>query len=355
MGTRLSRMAKVQREAAYIWEDREIHFDLASKLVQPRKGEFIVDRLAEIEDCRGNSGVRGVLLVTNLRMLWYTRKSKRVNLSVGYKTIISMTIRSAASRLKGGATQALYVLAKAGVIRYEFVFAFMVPNSPRLFTTIQAVHRAYESSKLYRELKLRAAVVRDKQLLMLPQETLYSKVNGVWNLSSDQGNLGRFFITNVRVVWHAQLAENFSVSIPYMQMKSVRLRDSAKFGVALVIESSEESGAFVLGFRIDPLDALKEVVREIENLFALFAETPVFGVDYVLDEVPQALEARKVERIEEDVEFDEHEAARPAVAVYLADAGKNADRPAIFSPELGLAIEDLREGTTLAQLWNVVT
>lgn len=33
-----------------------------------------------------------------------------------------------------------------------------------------------------------------------------------------QGNLGTFFISNVRVVWYANLAENFNVSIPYLQV-----------------------------------------------------------------------------------------------------------------------------------------
>jgi Bardet-Biedl syndrome 5 protein len=42
----------------------------------------------------------------------------------------------------------------------------------------------------------------------------------VWNLSSDQGNLGTFFITNIRLAWHANLAQNFNVSIPYMQVVS---------------------------------------------------------------------------------------------------------------------------------------
>ena len=40
---------------------------------------------------------------------------------------------------------------------------------------------------------------------------------GVWNLSSDQGNLGTFFLTNIRIVWFANLASNFNVSLPYMQ------------------------------------------------------------------------------------------------------------------------------------------
>ena len=44
-----------------------------------------------------------------------------------------------------------------------------------------------------------------------------AQVVGVWNLSSDQGNLGTFFLTNIRVVWFANLASNFNVSLPYMQ------------------------------------------------------------------------------------------------------------------------------------------
>ena len=79
-------------------------------------------------------------------------------------------------------------------------------------------HRAYDTSKLYRELKLRGAVVKDKELILLPDEKLFNKISGVWNLSADQGNLGTFFLTNVRVVWHANLAENFNVSIPYVQV-----------------------------------------------------------------------------------------------------------------------------------------
>lgn len=102
--------------------------------------------------------------------------------------------------------------------RFEFIFTSLVKASPRLFTTVQAVYRAYETTKLYRDLKLRGAIIKDKQLMLLPHEQVYNKVVGVWNLSSDQGNLGTFFITNVRLVWHANLAENFNVSIPYLQM-----------------------------------------------------------------------------------------------------------------------------------------
>lgn len=72
------------------------------------------------------------------------------------------------------------------------------------------------------------------------------KVNGVWNLFSEQGNLGTFFVTNVRLVWHANLVETFNVSIPYMQIASVRVRES-KFGQALVVETHSSSGGYMLG------------------------------------------------------------------------------------------------------------
>lgn len=106
--------------------------------------------------------------------------------------------------------------------RFEFIFTSLVKNSPRLFTTVQSVERAYKTSSLYRDLKLRGSIIRDHQLILLPLEQVYNRIPDAWNLSSDQGNLGQFFITNVRLVWHANLAQNFNVSVPYMQMKHVR-------------------------------------------------------------------------------------------------------------------------------------
>ena len=39
---------------------------------------------------------------------------------------------------------------------------------------------------MYREIKLRGSILNKGQLKHLPQEQLYNKVSGVWNLSSDQ-------------------------------------------------------------------------------------------------------------------------------------------------------------------------
>ena len=51
---------------------------------------------------------------------------------------------------------------------------------------INFLFRAFATSKIYRELKLRSAILKDKQLKVLPKETLINTLHGVWNLSSDQ-------------------------------------------------------------------------------------------------------------------------------------------------------------------------
>ena len=113
--------------------------------------------------------------------------------------------------------------------------------------------KSYNSTKLYRDLKLRSSIIQDKTLMLLPGEQIYSKYNGVWNLSAEQGNLGQYIITNVRIVWFAQLTETFNVSVPWVQVKCIRIRES-KYGIALVIETSEFSGAYVLGFRVEGVE-----------------------------------------------------------------------------------------------------
>ena len=76
---------------------------------------------------------------------------------------------------------------------------------------------------------MRCALLRDKQLKVLPQEAIVNTVNGVWNLSSDQGNLGTAIISNVRFVWYANMNDHFNISIPYLQIASV-----SNYGVLVV-------------------------------------------------------------------------------------------------------------------------
>ena len=134
-------------------------------------------------------------------------------------------------------TDALYILTKCNQTRFEFIFTNLVPETPRLFTSVIGVFkwgyfgwwkenlhiivlqlyflctnlrvlhilisfRAFSSTRIYRELKLRSSILQgDKQLKVLPLENVVSWLDGVWNLSSDQGNLGTLIVTNVRLIF----------------------------------------------------------------------------------------------------------------------------------------------------------
>jgi len=128
-------------------------------------------------------------------------------------------------------------------------------------------------------LKLRGSILTAGQLNILPQEQIYLRLAGVLNLSSDQGNLGVFIITNIRAVWFADSNESFNISLPFMQMVNVRIRES-KYGLALVIQTAHTAGNYVLGFRIDPQERLHEVYKELLSLHTIYSKTPLFGVHY---------------------------------------------------------------------------
>ena len=55
---------------------------------------------------------------------------------------------------------------------------------------------------------------------------------------------------------------------------------SSKFGKALVLNSSEYSGSYVLGFRLDPAEKLHRTHKELVALHKLYSETPIFGIQF---------------------------------------------------------------------------
>lgn len=126
-----------------------------------------------------------------------------------------------------------------------------------------------------------------------------------------QGELGSMVVTNVRVVWYSDIDERFNVSIPYNQVvraahlicmqrafsvpclslppplilpsikTSVLVRRS-KFGLALVLKTSKQSGSLKIGFRMDPEDRLKMVAKRIERLHRVYHTCPLYGVEHAM-------------------------------------------------------------------------
>lgn len=122
----------------YVWQDRDIRFDSKPHFLDCRQGEIVIDSINSVEDTKGNNGEKGSIIVTNLRIIWVSHSKSKINLSIGFNTIQSVNIRKAKSKLRGE-IQALCILAKSSESKFEFIFTSLVKNSPRLFTTVQAV------------------------------------------------------------------------------------------------------------------------------------------------------------------------------------------------------------------------
>ena len=47
-----------------------------------------------------------------------------------------------------------------------------------------------------------------------------------------------------------------------------------------------------MGFRIDPPEKLQEAVKEIQSLHKVYSASPVFGVEFEMDETAVSIERR---------------------------------------------------------------
>ena len=45
-----------------------------------------------------------------------------------------------------------------------------------------------------------------------------------------------------------------------------------------------QAGGYVLGFRIDPVEKLNEVMKEIHSLYRVYSANPIFGVQYQVED-----------------------------------------------------------------------
>jgi Bardet-Biedl syndrome 5 protein len=138
-----------------------------------------------------------------------------------------------------------------------------------------------------------------------------------------------------------------------VQVKCLKVRDS-KYGTALVVETSEFSGGYILGFRVENLE---EVYTEATNLFKTYSLNPIFGVEVTFEDVDTNLTAVTIPRVEDNLEIIEtgYSFTMPSnKAVYAIGGGKSESEQIIFSEDIGLAIEKPPNGMSLEQLWKIV-
>ena len=163
----------------------------------------------------------------------------------------------------------------------------------------------------------------------------------------------------MRIVWYANLSQNFNVSLPYVQVQSVKIRES-KLGTALVVDVFPRSGGYILGFRIDPVERLQEIADEVHAMHQIYAATPIFGLTQ--ETVLRTAEGRgegaaeNVIGVEDEVDIiDDASHRHDPLSLYCAEGpGHLQDRDIVFDSYLGLAVERIRDSSyTIAQIWQI--
>ncbi|XP_057340135.1 Bardet-Biedl syndrome 5 protein homolog [Microplitis mediator] len=332
-----------------MWQDHEVRFDVSLMDLQIRDGESLIDKLDMIEDTKGNAGDQGRLMVTNLRIIWHSLMLPRINLSIGYNTIVNVSTKTI-TVIQGTTTQALHILTSFKNCKYEFIFTNLNTKNFRHYTSVTGVFRAYMSTKTYREIKLRGAFIQNKSLITLPSEIISSTTLGVWNLSTEQGNVGTFVITNIRIVWFADMNHQFNVSLPYLAMENASIK-SSKFGPTLVIISTKSSNGYVLGFRVDPIQKLHILHKEIQTLKTSYDKNPIYGVEYTF-EYQGVIEPEVKEDRTNEIQDSSDEISN-VFGLYFAEDGLKQRQPQVDS-YLGLAAEEPRPGISLQSLWELI-
>ena len=115
--------------------------------------------------------------------------------------------------------------------------------------------------------------------------------------------------------------------------------------------STESSGAYVLGFRVDPIKQLHVLHKEITALQSAYLKSPIFGVEYTFEHQAISQPTIKVENIKE-IDDSENEISN-VLGLYFCEEGTSQRKPT-FSSYLGLAADEPREGTTLQTLWELL-
>eukprot|EP00796_Vickermania_ingenoplastis_P012233 gene12233-8419_t len=309
------------------WQDREIRFDGPTSTVDLRGREEVAIRiLPRVEDTKGNNGLVGTLIITNLRLIWYASTKQQTNLSIGYFTVRNITVKEADSKLGGGIVSSLYVTAKFGSSKFQFVFTAAGNNGgtgsagrraaaartgnagDHLFSLAHMAWKAYEATKMYREVRLRSAILTggaSGQLVLLKKEKVMSQYNRFLNITKEESFVGRLILTNVRVVWIEDVRPSFNVSVPYIQIVGLRLQTSSasvakktkkageakgKDGVSktfehleihktIVLQCSSYGGNFKFGFSALQPELTRNIFAEVRSLWQLGLANPVLGVE----------------------------------------------------------------------------
>ena len=312
-------------------------------------GETSYAVLTRVEDCKSHPGQFGQIQITNIRLLWYVPKTKNLNISIGYRSLINYTM-SEAVQPGVGSSEFLFIRCKESNRNYEFIFS-VAKSKQSLFRFFETAVKNYESSPLLREQKLRSSLIKDGNLLLLNGEQVMKKVDGIANYSGDIAKIGTAIVTNYRFVWYSEIVSNFNVSIPLVLLPELHASKSRRYGKCIYLKINSNGVNYMYGFTIQPEEALINFANDLEQIRSAAARKPLLTPPLAMVKVEQAIPPP---RVYEDLELQEVD---PSLLYLPFDIIENEGKSSsiVFDKTLGLAIEALPSGDSLTKRWNAAS
>lgn len=356
-----------------VWQDVELLFFTSQSNLKLTKGEELISLLEPVEDIQGNPGQMGFMRLTNLRLVWELKQTKSLlntldsafsnkpNLSIGFDTVNHNELKVLPSQLEQQ-TYSLTIRCSFANKNYVFRFETAGKNASDFMNTFNKIWKAYDNSRVFRDIKMRGAFVSKGELVGLPGEKAFSKHIDVTNMAVDVESAckGAVFLTNYRFLWYSLSQERYNISIPYLLINKLKTK-VGKTGPSLTILLHKRGGGNIVGF-LGP--NVERISAELKKHLKRTREMPGFGINSTLGQeltsstmlmqsVAQSQVTDEVQIV--DSEFNDMQMQSNA---YQADdeGGKNTnERTQIeFNPELMLATEKLPPGASISDLWKII-
>lgn len=375
-------------EDNFVWQDRETRIDIPTNQLQLRSGEEPLDTITNIEDLKGNEGSIGTFLFTNLRLIWYKNEGRKLNFSIGYDSIVS-TEEKTSKNNNTGESKILSVKCKTNSSRYELLFTSLSEDAPNLVSSIQTHLKIYEAGRLFRDFKFKTNLTKDKKLIKLIDESILQIFTSVTFIQNDNSNVGQMEYSTIRFVWFSSKLDNYNMSVPWIQVTAIKMKDHPKYGKVLSIETTQFTGGMNILFYPNGIN-LDELFLGFNTMWDNSKASPVLGIEIkkflaIQDEYEQKAKGTntvqtnpmgnktnshykitkdsfnqqiKEKRDEEDEITDNNYINEMSTSVIYAmnnQDKRNAITDIAFCPELGIAIERLPEGITIDKLWKIIT
>ena len=353
-----------------VWQDHQVLFNCSKSEFIFGNGEETYKTMSNIEDLKGNE--IGTFIFTNLRLIWYNNKDPKINQSIGYDCIENLEKRTSDSMMTGQ-SNILSINCKVDKSRYELEYRHLSDTKNDPYINLKNILKLYEEGRIYREMKQNTLDILDKDnknLILLKNEKMmetYKNISININNEGDAinkkvGNTGTLYLTNIRIIWINDKKDNYNLTLPYIQISSVRGENHPSYGISIKIKLTKLYNNFIILFYSSNNTMDEQFCEDFRKQIEKFLKNPIVGISLLKkgDGVQDKLK-EKIKKIADIVygqeEISDKNEDEQAGMVYLINEGRNKQNSINdieFSKELGIACQKLPDNVTINDLWKIV-